>query len=123
VKNETSCCECSKTAALVVGVAGACLVVAGLVFVMERFTAPPPVSQARAQERLKNLADVRSANGESLKTYGMVDAPHGTYRVPVETAAKWVVEEWRDPAAGRSNLIGRLDKATVVIPPPKSPFE
>jgi len=123
MSNQTSCCECSKTTATVAGVIGACLVVAALVYVMQKVTAPPAVAQVRVQERLKNLAEIRAANQEGLASYALLDAPHGTYRIPVETAVKMALEEWRDPAAGRSNLIQRVDKATVVIAPPKNPFD
>ena len=50
----------------------------------------------------------------------MQDAPHNIYRVPLSVAVKWAQAEWKNPAAGRSNLIARVDKATAAV---KNPFE
>ncbi len=120
MNNEKSCCECSKSAALVAGVLGSCLVVAGLVCLMQNLTAPPAPGQARVEERLKNLTEIKTAGGDAAGSYGVQDAAHNIYRVPLEVAEKWVQEEWKNPANGRSNLIARLEKSTAPI---KNPFE
>ena len=120
MNNEYSCCGCSKTAGVVIAVIGASLLVAGLVWEMQRFTAPPATSQTRVEERLKNIAEVRAVNTEAANSYAVLDPAHAIYRVPIATAKQWVLDEWRDPAAGRSNLISRLDKLTA---PVKNPFE
>ena len=70
MKNENSCCDCSKNTALVLGVLGSCLVVAGLVCVMLKLTNPPSTSQGRTEERLKNLADIQAANSGAIDSYG-----------------------------------------------------
>jgi hypothetical protein len=47
-------------------------------------------------------------------------------RLPINEAMKLALREWQNPAAARSNLIARVEKATAVPPaaPAKpSPFE
>ena len=55
-----------------------------------------------------------------VTTTGWVDPTKGIVRLRIEDAMKWVEQEWgRDPAAARSNLISRVEKATAL--PPKVP--
>ena len=106
--------------AYVIAVLGSFLIVAGLVWAMQHYTQPAPLGEDRAAVRAKALAELRAAETEALSTPGWVDATKGIVRLRIEDAMKWVELEWaRDPAAARSNLITRVEKATAV--PPKAP--
>ena len=91
----------------------------GLVRYMQKATAPAPVNQARVEERKKNLHDLRLENAKVLNAYDWQDQPKGIVRLPVARAMELTLLEYKNPAAARSNLIARADKANVV--PPKAP--
>jgi hypothetical protein len=118
----------SALIAYAIAVAGAFLIVAGLVWVMISYTRPGPLGTARADERKKALVELRAANTETLTSYGIVDPAKGTVRLPMidkETggpgrAMQLALQLWeKNPAAARSNLIARVEKATA--PAPKAP--
>ena len=105
-----------------VAIAGTFLIVAWLVYAMQRYTRPAPLGTARAQERLKGLAEITAANTEVLNNYGWVDQGKGIVRMPVSNAVELALKEWQNPAAARSNLIARAEKvAEAPPPPPKAP--
>ena len=61
-----------------------------------------------------------------LTTYGWVDQPKGVVRLPIADAMQLVLRDWQNPAAARSNLIARVEKATAappVAPAKPSAFE
>ncbi|MGH9614286.1 MAG: hypothetical protein ACRD4P_14530 [Bryobacteraceae bacterium] len=104
----------------VVAVLGAFLIVGALVRAMIHYTQPAPLGEDRALVRAKALADIRGAEAEALEYPGWVDQGKGVVRLPIEEAMKLVERDWsRDPAAARSNLIARVEKATAL--PPKAP--
>jgi len=104
----------------VVAVLGAFLIVAALVRAMIHFTQPPALNEERAAFRAKNLVELRALEAEALQHPAWVDQAKGFVRLPIEDAMKLVEREWgQDPAAARSNLISRVEKATE--PPPKAP--
>jgi hypothetical protein len=105
--------------ALVIAVAGTFLIVAVLVYVMHEYTQPPPLDQARIQERKKSLAEIRAANADALENYGWVDPAKGQLRLPITNAMVLTIREYQNPAAARSNLAARADK--VFAPPPPAP--
>jgi len=106
--------------AYVIAVLGSFLIVAGLVWPMRHYTQPPPLGEDRAAVRAKALAELRAAETEALNTTGWVDPTKGLVRLRIEDAMKWVEDEWsRNPAAARSNLNSRVEKATA--PPPRQP--
>ena len=105
---------------------GAFLIVAALVWAMQRYTQPQPLGQERIAARKKALAELRAAEASELTSYGWVDQGKGVVRLPVEDAMKLALRDWQNPAAARSNLIARVEKASAVAPaaPPKpSPYE
>jgi hypothetical protein len=107
-------------------IAGALLVVFGLVKVMQHYTRPPAVNQARIEERKKALIEQRALDAEAVANYGWVDQAKGIVRLPVTHAMELTLREYQNPAAARSNLIARLEKATAVAPKPPAaanPFE
>jgi hypothetical protein len=104
----------------VVAILGALLIVAALVWLTQRYTRPAALDAARAAERAKALVDLRAAEAEALSTPAWIDQSKGLVRLPIEEAMKQVEQVWgRDPAAGRSNLVSRVEKATA--PAPKAP--
>jgi hypothetical protein len=86
---------------------------------MYRYTHPAPITQNRIAERKKALAEIRSAEAESLNHYGWVDQAKGIVRLPIDRAMELMLQEYQNPAAARSNLVARADKASA--PPPKAP--
>ena len=112
--------------AYLAGILGSLLIVAALVWAMQRYTQPPPLGEDRIALRKKALADLRATEASELDSYGWVDQAKGVARLPINEAMKLTLRDWQNPAAARSNLIARVEKATAVPPaaPAKpSPFE
>ena len=110
--------------AYVAGILGAFLIIAALVWAMQRYTQPPPLGEDRVALRKKALADLRAAEASELDSYGWVDQGKGIVRLPIAEAMKLTLREWQNPASARSNLIARVQKATAVPPPaPAKPSE
>lgn len=108
------------TLAYVVGILGSFLIVAGLAWAIHCYTQPAPLGQDRAAFRAKTLADLRAAESEALTTPAWIDQGKGLVRLRIEDAMNLVERDWgQNPAAARSNLIARVEKATA--PPPKVP--
>lgn len=95
---------------------GAFLIVGWLVWAVIHYTKPAPLTEDRAALRRKNLAELRAANTEALNHYDWIDQTRGIVRLPIDQAMKLTVQEWQNPAAGRSNLIARVGKATAPLP-------
>jgi hypothetical protein len=117
--NPESTCQKTRIAANVVAVLGAFLVVAVLVAFMRNYTATPSLSEDRAAERMKILADFKAANAPLLEKYDWQDEAKGIVHVPVARAKELVLEEWKNPATAHSNLMERAAKAFAL--PPKQP--
>jgi hypothetical protein len=112
--------------AYIIGILGSLLIVAALVWAMQRYTQPPPLGEDRIALRKKALADLRAAEASELESYGWVDQTKGVVRLPITEAMKLALRDWQNPAAARSNLIDRVEKATAVpaaAPAKPSPFE
>ena len=112
--------------AYLTGILGSLLIVAALVWAMQRYTQPPPLGEDRIALRKKALADLRATEASELESYGWVDQTKGVVRLPINEEMKLALREWQNPAAARSNLVARVEKATAVPPaaPAKpSPFE
>lgn len=106
--------------AYVIGIAGSFLIVAALAWAIHRYTQPAPLGEDRAAVRAKALADMRASEAEGLHTTAWIDQGKGLVRLRIEDAMQLIQREWgQNPAAGRSNLIARLEKATAL--PPKAP--
>lgn len=103
--------------AYLIGILGSLLIVAALVWAMQRYTQPPPLGEDRIALRKKALADLRAAEDSELESYGWVDQAKGVVRLPINEAMKLALRDWQNPAAARSNLIDRVEKATFVPPP------
>ena len=112
--------------AYLLAILGSFLIVAALVWAMQRYSQPPPLGQERIALRKKALAEMRAAEASELGSYGWIDQGKGVVRLPIDEAMKLVLRDWQNPAAARSNLIARVEKAVAVAPPapPKpSPYE
>ncbi len=109
--------------AWLVGLGGAFLIVGGLAWYVIQRTAPPGVDVARAELRRKNLAELQALNARALTTYELLDKNKGLYRIPIRQAMAMTVDLWRDPAAGRADLLARIDKATAKPPEPVNQYE
>ena len=111
---------CGTALAYIIGILGSFLIVGALVWAMYHFTQPAPLGEDRAAVRAKALMELRAAETEALNNPGWIDQPKGIVRLPIEDAMKMVERDWgQNPAAARSNLISRVEKATA--PPPKVP--
>jgi hypothetical protein len=111
----------NRTSALayVVGVVGSLLIVALLVYAMQSYNRPAPVNQARVDERTKALTEIHQAEMKGLNEYGWVDQGKGIVSLPIARAKELVLQDYKNPADARKEMIGRADKANAV--PPKAP--
>jgi hypothetical protein len=110
----------------IVAALGALLIVGALVWIMVRVTRPEAVTAARAEERRKALAQTRNEETAVLERYDKQGAGPGFVRMKIEDAMKLTLKEYQNPAAARSNLVARADKAGTPPPqaaPPPNPFE
>lgn len=113
----------------VVAILGCFLIVAGLIWATAKYVRPQPLGEARIQERYKNLHELREAEAKVLTQYDWQDKAKEIVRLPVITtdgqpgrAMELTVQEWQNPAAARSNLIGRVTRAIAPAPrPPEQP--
>ena len=118
-------CNGPAVCAYSVAVIGCFLIVGALVWVMYCYTRTEPLGEDRAAVRRKALADVRAADAEALNNpnYVWQDQTKGIVRLPLKSAMDLSLRLWQDPAAARSNLIARVEKAFYVPPPPPNKFD
>lgn len=113
-------------AAAALGFIMACFILAALILAMKHLAHPPTIDADRAAARARALAELRTAESNALNHPGWIDQSRGLVRLPVSVALQITENEWQNPAAARSNLIARVEKATAPAPagPPKpNPFE
>jgi len=121
-----NCCgglDKAATAAWFVGITGAFLLVGGLAWWVFQRTQPPGVDTARATLRYNNLAEIRAAEHTVLTTAAVLDKEKGIFRIPITNAVELALRLWKDPAAGRADLLARVAKATAKPPEKKSEYE
>ena len=106
-------------------VLGSLLIVAGLVWIMNDFTRPAPLTEDRAAMRRKTLAEVRNAEGEVLnnKNYVWQDQSKGIVRIPIDQAMEQTIRMWQKPVEARTNVFARTAKAFFVPPPAPNKFD
>jgi hypothetical protein len=110
--------------AYLAGIVGALLIIGALSWAMYNYMQPEPLGKNRAEERAKALAELRAAENDALNNVGWADQTKGLVRLRIEDAMSIVEREWQNPAAARSNLIARVEKANPPPPPPPaSPLE
>jgi hypothetical protein len=97
---------------------GVLIIVGALGWFLYDRTRPAPLNQARIEERAKFLREINAAGADALNNYGWQDQSKGLVRLPISNAVELVIREWQNPAAGRSNLLARVEKANPPPPPP-----
>ena len=113
------CCNCRNWSTFIAALV-ACLIFVALVWTTKSYTQPAPaIDEARKAERAKALVELRAAEAEALHNVGWIDQAKGVVRLPIADAMRLAEQEWQNPAAARSNLIARVEKATAL--PPKAP--
>ncbi len=102
-----------------IAIIGTFFLMAWLVSFVRQYTQPPPLNQARAEERSKAWAELQAANAQALNNYAWVDQGKGLVQLPIKVAMQLTVREWQKPAAARSNLVRLAEKAgeTAAQPP------
>ena len=113
-------------AAAALGFVMLCFILAALILAMKYSAHPPAIDADRAAARAKALAELRTAESNALNHPGWIDQNRGLVRLPISVALQITENEWQNPAAARSNLIARVEKATAPAPaaPAKpNPFE
>jgi hypothetical protein len=113
----------TRAGAYVLGVTGTFLVMAWLVWLMRGYTQPPALAEVRAAERLKIKADFLAANAPLLDSYAWQDPTKDIVRIPVARAKELLLQEWKNPAAGRELLTNRAAKAFAPVAAPKNEYE
>jgi hypothetical protein len=91
---------------------------AGLVLMLKSSVEVPAINADRAALRVKDLAEIRAAEDLALRQAAWIDTEHGVVRLPIDLAMQMTQQEWRNPAAARSNLTARAEKAFPPPPPP-----
>lgn len=119
MNNGGFCKDKARTTAVVIAVLGVFLTMYVALRLVQQYTAAPVVGAERIALRKKSLVEVNAANAELLTSYAEVDKSKGIWRVPIGRALELTALEWQNPAAARSNLIARAEKAAT--PPPKPP--
>ena len=107
----------------VLAAVGTLLVMAWLVWLMRAYTQPPSLAETRATERMKTKAEFDAANAPLINGYDWADQQKGFVSVPVERAKELILQEWQNPAAGRSNLLQRAAKEFAPAVAAKNPYE
>jgi hypothetical protein len=120
MNNNTDCKKC-KGGVYAIAILGTFLIVGWLVALMIKYTKPAPIGQERAEERRKAAVQLEADNTQALNNYAWQDQGKAIVRLPVERALQLTLEESKNPAAARSNLLARLEKATAA--PPKAPAQ
>ncbi|MBU6401569.1 MAG: hypothetical protein KGS61_14725 [Verrucomicrobia bacterium] len=99
-----------------VGVIGTFLIMIALVAFMRYYTRPVPLEPPqRSAERLQNLRELNAASQDWLTHYRWANQARGIVVLPIDRAMQLVVQTWTNSAAGRSNLIQRVDKSKATI--------
>jgi hypothetical protein len=120
-----NCCGCTAKVAYAVAVLGAILIVVFLDRELKKYTRAPAVDANRAEERSKALTEIRNTEEDALGNNGWMDQSKGIVRLKIDDAMALTEREWKNPAAARSNLIARVEKANPppAPPPPAKPSE
>ena len=94
----------------------ACFLFAVIVAAVKFSTTAPAIDADRAAVRTKALAEIRAAETQALNNPGWIDENRSLVRLPISVAMQITEHEWQDPAAARSNLTARVEKAAAPAP-------
>jgi hypothetical protein len=75
----------------------------------------PAIDADRAANRSKALAEIRTAEETALTTAAVIDAKHGTVRLPIDTALALAAQKWQNPSAARADLNARAEKSVTPV--------
>jgi hypothetical protein len=111
-----------------IAILGAILIIVFINHQLKQYTKAPAIDEGRAEERAKNLAEIRNAEDDALNHTGWVDPSKGVVRLRIDDAMNLMLQTWgTNAAAGRANMLERDAKANPPPPPPpaqpKSAFE
>ncbi len=117
--------NCASAAAYSIVVLGVFFLAAGMVWEMRSHTQSAPLGEDRAAFRHGILTNVLQTDAEALynPAYSWQDQPKGIVHLPIKDAMQLSLRLWQDPAAGRSNLLSRAQKAFYEAPAPKTKFD
>jgi hypothetical protein len=113
-------------AAAALGFIIAGFIFAALILAMKHVAHPPAIDADPAAVRAKALAELRAAESNALVNPGWIDRNRALVRLPISVALQITESEWQNPAAARSNLNARVEKATAPAAPAPAkpnPFE
>ena len=122
IENRTTrpAAEIGKVTVYAVAILAVLLIGYILVHAMRAYVQTPPVNAKRAEERAAGLAEVRATAEKELHGDPVyINKNNNVVRLPIDRAMQLVVEGGKNPAAFRSNMMARVEKATA--PPPKAP--
>ena len=89
-----------------------------LIHAMRAYVPSTAVNAQRAAERAAALAEVRGTAQKELHGDPVyLNRNNGVVRLPIDRAMQLVVEGGKDPAAFRSNILSRVEKATAAPKP------
>lgn len=95
----------------------ACFVFAAIAVKVVLSTPVPAIDADRAAVRIKDLTEIRAAETQALDHPGWIDQNRGLVRLPIDLAMQITERVGQDPAAVRSNLTARVEKAAAPAPP------
>ena len=75
----------------------------------------PAINADRAAIRAKALAEIRNAESSALVTAAVIDAKHGTVRLPIDAAMTLTAQKWQNPSAARADLNKRAEKSVAAV--------
>src|SRR5471030_1972340 len=94
----------------------ASVIFAVLVVAVKLLVNIPAIDADRGAAISKALFDIRTNEVASLNTNGWADKPRSIVRLPIGTAIQLAAQEWQNPAAARTDLIAREEKASLPAP-------
>ncbi len=118
--------QVNRASSAAVGFIAAFLIFIGLAVVVKFCIVVPAVDADRDTVRAKELAEIRTNETALLNHAGWVDQQRGIVRLPIEDAMQIAVQDWKNPAQARSDLLSRQENASKPAPaaPAKpNPFE
>ena len=75
----------------------------------------PAIDADRAAERSKALGEIQVVEQTALITAAILDAKHGTVRLPIETAMSLAAQKWQNPSVARADLNARAEKSVAPV--------
>ncbi len=115
---KTAFSSSASPALRIAGFLGLLLLFGAILAAVRPWAQPRGVDAARIDQRRTDLAELQNRAREELARYAFLDPAKGIVRLPIARAMELVCQEWQQPAAARSNLLARLEKALAPAPNP-----